>query len=736
MKTKIYIVLLFITYIGFYTNLQAQTTYYVKANASTNTGNSWANATTLQDALDRSSNQDQIWIAAGTYKPTNTNDRDAHFFMAANTNGVKIYGGFVGNETQLSQRNPNDNKTILSGDIGTTNLGTDNSYRILIIVSTLSRNTLIDGIIFEKAYNCTGSGLGGAVANYGSPTFANCTFRENQADWGAAIFNSNTAFPWINNCKFISNTAKQDAAGIYNYLNFQNAFNPNTNTEVGFVVENCLFSQNTSLGTTGGSSLFGGAAIFNDNASGTIRNSQFLGNQNTGAEAFGGAIFNITHNQYGGSNNKRKFDILVENCAFQENVTTASGGAIQNTQQTAGGLARLTLRNSQFKNNAPNHLGNTGTVSILPANLPESNLTMETGQAICTGELGTVKLLASQVAVNYQLFDKNTNQPISATVTGNGSALILNTEQALQNTTDAYLMATSTVSGVSLKVGSDFAFQVNPFPTALLSHPTQGLICQEEPTTFSGAGGIEYEFIVNGKIVQKGLQNTFTTTNLQNGDVVTLRTYSAGGCTQTSTPITIQKNILPTPQVSMICSTHHNQEAKEGEEVTFSAEATHLEAMTKNTTNQGTVQANNYQWYINNNLVATTTAPQYTTKRLKNGDEVTVEVSYDFACKKNWVIRTQPFKMMIHTVLETNPELNIVIFPNPTADYLYINSTNHAMDNLKITIVDLQGNVLIESTKNSHTDTFSLDVRQLKAGNYQMLVQSGKQIFQKRFLKF
>lgn len=237
-------------------NAFAQKTYYV-TSTGTGQGTSWSDANQDVNAiLFAAKPGDEVWIAKGTYLPTMENNRTAAFFIPSD---VKVYGGFSGNETVLSQRNAFENKTILSGEINTTDAH-DNSFNVVIFKSC-SNQTVLDGFTISGGTgngtgttgerNRCGGGIyidgsdkasmpivsncivknnvsrdGGAVYNNGvagkaNPTFINCLFASNQADFdGGAIFNDGRdggqSNPSFIQCEIISNQANY-GGGVYNY---------------------------------------------------------------------------------------------------------------------------------------------------------------------------------------------------------------------------------------------------------------------------------------------------------------------------------------------------------------------------------------------------------------------------------------------------------------------------------------------------------------------------------------
>jgi uncharacterized delta-60 repeat protein len=288
-------------------------THYVKWDASgANNGASWADAyADLQSALAAASEGDEIWVAAGTYKPTTGTDRTISFTLK---DGVAVYGGFAGTETSRTQRDLETNITVLSGDIGIADDNSDNSYHV-VVGSNAGGSAILDGFIIT-AGNASGesprSHGGGMFNDSGNPTLANLTFSNNAAaGLGGGMYN-NFSSPTLTNITFSGNTAglgggmENETSSSPNLTNV--TFSGNSAESGGGILNRAADSSpilthvtfsNNSASSEGGAIANAGSPI--------IRNSILWGN--TGGEIFNTSwatpdvTYSIVQGGYSGTGN-------------------------------------------------------------------------------------------------------------------------------------------------------------------------------------------------------------------------------------------------------------------------------------------------------------------------------------------------------------------------------------------------------------------------------------------------
>lgn len=168
----------------------------------------WQGAyTNPQNALSVATSGDEIWIAQGIYTPGS--NRDDSFVLKE---GVKLYGGFYGGESMLQDRDVHANPTILSGDIGIGGNISDNNYHVISYSGFLSTSTVIDGFIISDGNADDGNGGGGLLLENGAaPLIRNCRFYNNQSsDGGGAVSLKNAVT--FEYCLFEANIANQGGA--------------------------------------------------------------------------------------------------------------------------------------------------------------------------------------------------------------------------------------------------------------------------------------------------------------------------------------------------------------------------------------------------------------------------------------------------------------------------------------------------------------------------------------------
>lgn len=303
-------------------------TVFVDASATgANDGSSWANAfTDLNTAVLSAPANEELWIAAGTYSPGNT--PASHIMM---TYDLKLYGGFNGTETALSQRDYQANQTILTGDVNGDDVAgdfvtnrADNNLHLIWLDAAITNNTVIDGLILQNGTTAdvNGSGndrRGGGILAFGAPTIQNCTFRYNYGFFGGGIYPRDiaTGTTKIYNCTFVDNDGVYGAALLF------------VRSDVD--VQDCTFSNNHTVE---------GAAVNSISAPGELKRCTFTGNS---GGIYGGAGFFVY--QSGGSVATVK--LLFEDCVFDQNVGPDYGAAVGLTDE--GVVA--TFNRCDFTNN-------------------------------------------------------------------------------------------------------------------------------------------------------------------------------------------------------------------------------------------------------------------------------------------------------------------------------------------------------------------------------------------------
>ncbi|MBP7934137.1 MAG: hypothetical protein KA354_05755 [Phycisphaerae bacterium] len=264
----------------------------VKADATgAGNGATWHDAfTELQSALAAAQPGDEIWVAAGVYRPDvhpatggHTGDRSLSFRLKV---GVGVYGGFDGTESVRSTRNPLKNRTFLSGDLnGDDHAGGDpreNSLHV-VVADGVDATAVLDGVIIT-AGNAdlpssgndphTDRGGGMLLPSAGSkPTLLGCVFLRNRAGCqGGGLFIRGSS-PELKGCVFRGNVAIDELAHGGGLCNFAGS-NPR--------ITGCWFVDNEAGASGGGMS--------NLDSSPTLVNCTFTGNS-AGGTPGGGAIF-------------------------------------------------------------------------------------------------------------------------------------------------------------------------------------------------------------------------------------------------------------------------------------------------------------------------------------------------------------------------------------------------------------------------------------------------------------
>jgi predicted outer membrane repeat protein len=194
-------------------------------------GASWPTAfEDLQCALNVAQDGDQIWIAAGTYRPGT--DKFVSYRLV---NGVSLFGGFNGAESSPAQRPPFDPKaplTTLSGDAVADDVPAsfgnyvENTCNVMVAGSLAfpgSVSATVDGLAVQEGNADAGAACGFPSASDGGGllaigpsqlTLSNILFKSNRASGSGGGLAAGGGNVTVTVSSFVSNTAGSTGGAV------------------------------------------------------------------------------------------------------------------------------------------------------------------------------------------------------------------------------------------------------------------------------------------------------------------------------------------------------------------------------------------------------------------------------------------------------------------------------------------------------------------------------------------
>ncbi len=580
--------------------------YVTPSGAGAQNGTSWTNAyneTQLQTAINQSG-VNQVWVAAGTYRPyVEVGGSGTRYRTFQMKDGVSIYGGFIGNETLLSQRNWTSNLTILSGDLNGNDLisgsgatlsisnNGENSYHVFYHPSSLglTNAAVLDGFII-KGGNANNTfyppSYGGGMFNEAcSPTLNNVSIMYSFAtDGGGGLFNIQSS-PILNNV-FISNnlTTTGLGAGMYNYASSPQVTNGlitnnySNNNGGGVYNSNNSFIKLTNVTIANNFSTQNGGGVYNNSSISTLNNCIIWGNSsslaNAGSQIYlSNGIATLNYTCYSNSSGDLK-NVGGSFSTSNYNITTNPQfvNALSNDFRVLGSspccdagldsyntlltdIRGFTFGRKLYKYNA----NITGTIDMGAYEYkfgsdpygtcinPTSGGTIAADQSICTGNTSSM--------INSTSLPSGNTEPLEykwqASTTSASSGF---TDIALSNTASFSpgVLSSSTwykrLSRVLCKSDWTGAAESNvvkitvfPFPTAGITNNTgtSVLTCSTTTISLTATGGTSYQWDDNST-------NANRTINASGTYSVAV---TANGCTSNAN-ITITSNTTP-PTISV-----------------------------------------------------------------------------------------------------------------------------------------------------------------------------------------
>jgi alpha-tubulin suppressor-like RCC1 family protein len=313
------------------------------------------------------------------------------------------------------------------------------------------------------------------------------------------------------------------------------------------------------------------------------------------------------------------------------------------------------------------------TVSL---NVSESDTT------ICDGDLISFMGSSSDTNITYQFIQNGTGIPAVPTS--------VYADLDLTNASNNDSISLHIFQYGCQAMSNGFTIKVNPNPVTVLTME-DSTICAGDSVVFTGSGGVDYSYFVEGVQIAAPMTGSFTYYGIvQDDSVFAISEFPLTGCTDSSAFIKLNVNDIPTVTLAQ---DDDNGTICDGDTVLFTATS---------------ATAVNYDFYLNNELVLSQATNTWSVDTLENGEFVNLIVTDINQCHSsvsnqfNYIVNDIPVPILSTSVpsLEIcEGELVTFTSDNLSLYQFYQNSTP---------VTSLSGTSFYPTTNLLHEDTIRL----------------------------